>query len=108
MNNNNKQVAERALGPLKGIFQKQLKLVGANRLVPIIQGLGFQWIPEIVLRGHIESSLITVGGSFVTVLTLLAAVQVFGTKGLVHWGMVQGGGMVAGAMVVITDSDKLQ
>lgn len=101
-----KSVAERALGPLKDVFKKQLKSLGAERIVPLIQGLGFQWIPEIILRDHIDSGLLTVGGSFVTTITLLAAVQVFGTKGLVHWGLVQGVGMAAGALVVLTDSDK--
>ncbi len=101
-------LTEKALGPLKGVFKKQLKSIGSDKLIPILQGLGFQWIPEIILRGHIESGLITVAGSFVTTFTLLAAVQVFGYKGLVHWGMVQGGGSVAGALVVLTDSDKGQ
>ncbi len=105
MMNTTKSVAERALGPLKGAFKKQLQSLGSDRLVPLIQGLGFQWIPEIILRGHIESGLLTVCGSFVTTIALLSAVQIMGYKGLVHWGMVQGGGMVAGALVVLTDSD---
>lgn len=100
-----KLTTERTLGPLKNVFKKQFKSFGGDRLVPLIQVLGFQWIPEIILRGQVDS-LLSVGGSFVTTFTFLAAVQVFGMKGLVHWGMLQGAGMTAGALVVLTDSDK--